>query len=64
MVMKLVRWRRFIWQLAKLPPATAALPAHYTLRSATREEEKLVQRVIFGAFSTRFLMERCAAHIP
>ena len=49
--MKLVRWRRFIWQLAKLPPATALLPTHYTLRSATREEEKAVQQVIFSAFS-------------
>jgi predicted N-acetyltransferase YhbS len=49
--MKLVRWRRFTWELAKLPPVDARFPEHYHLRAATREEEKAVHRVVFSAFS-------------
>jgi len=49
--MKLVRWRRFTWELSTLPPVTATFPDHYHLRAATREEEKAVHRVIFTAFS-------------
>jgi predicted N-acetyltransferase YhbS len=50
--MKLVRWKRFTWDLSKLPPLeTAALPEHYRVRSATREEVKTVKEVVFSAFS-------------
>ena len=49
--MKLVRWRRFTWDLTKLPPLDNRLPDHYHLRAASKEEEKTVHRVIFGAFS-------------
>jgi len=49
--MKLVRWRRFVWQLAKLPAVDGKLPTHYHLRAATREESEPVRRVIFSAFS-------------
>jgi predicted N-acetyltransferase YhbS len=49
--MKLVRWRRFTWELAKLPAVDRSLPVHYHLRAATHEEEKAVHRVIFSAFS-------------
>ena len=49
--MKLVRWRRFIWDLTKLPPQKPALPKHYTLRAATRDEARTVRILIFSAFS-------------
>jgi ribosomal protein S18 acetylase RimI-like enzyme len=50
--MKLVRWKRFTWDLAKLPPDHGShLPTHYTVRPASREEEKTVRNVIFTAFS-------------
>ncbi len=50
--MKLVRWKRFAWDLSKLPPLeSAALPAHYHVRAATREDAKAVKEVIFSAFS-------------
>jgi predicted N-acetyltransferase YhbS len=49
--MKMVRWRRFTWELANLPTIHGSLPVHYHLRGATREEEKAVHGVIFGAFS-------------
>jgi predicted N-acetyltransferase YhbS len=49
--MKLVRWRRFTWELAKLPPLDGTLPDHYHLRAAARDEEKAVHGVIFSAFS-------------
>lgn len=51
--MKLVRWKRFTWDLSKLPPleTTAALPAHYHVRVATRDDAKAVKEVIFSAFS-------------
>lgn len=49
--MKLVRWKRFIWQLPKLPPLERTLPAHYIIRPATREEAKAVGHVVMTAFS-------------
>jgi predicted N-acetyltransferase YhbS len=49
--MKLVRWKRFTWQLTKLPPLEVKLPPHYVFRPATREEAKAVNHVIFTAFS-------------
>lgn len=49
--MKLVRWKRFTWQLLKLPPLEEKLPPQYVFRPATREEAKEVNHVIFTAFS-------------
>jgi len=49
--MKLVRWKRFIWDLTKLPPYEHKLPAHYVFRAALREEAKAVNNVIITAFS-------------
>src|SRR4051794_8152626 len=49
--MKLVRWRRFTWDLSKLPTQRAQLPDHYSLREVSREELKAVRNVIFSAFS-------------
>jgi predicted N-acetyltransferase YhbS len=49
--MKLVRWRRFTWELSKLPAVEKPLPDHYHVRSALRDEEKVVSNVIMSAFS-------------
>ena len=49
--MKLVRWKRFTWQLPKLPPLEQTLPAHFVVRPATREEAKSVVHVIMTSFS-------------
>ena len=49
--MKLVRWKRFTWQLKNLPPLENKLPAHFTVRTATREEAKVVAHVVITAFS-------------
>jgi ribosomal protein S18 acetylase RimI-like enzyme len=48
--MKMVRWKRFIWDLTKLPPAEASLPAHFYGRLATPEDERAVREVILSAF--------------
>ena len=49
--MKLVRWTRFTWDLAKLPPEGNPLGPHYHIRPVTREEEKVVRAVIWSAFA-------------
>ena len=49
--MKLVRWKRFTWQLTKLPPIEEKLPPYYVFRPATREDARAVTHVIFTAFS-------------
>jgi hypothetical protein len=49
--MKLVRWKRFTWDLTKLPPSEHKLPAQYVFRAASREEGKAVNNVIMTAFS-------------
>ncbi len=49
--MKLVRWKRFTWQIKTLPPLERPLPAHFTVRPATREESKLVAHVVMTAFA-------------
>lgn len=49
--MKLVRWKRFTWQLAKLPPLEQTLPSHFVIRSATRDESKGVAQAVMTAFS-------------
>ena len=49
--MKLVRWKRFTWELTKLPPLESTLPAHFVFRDASRDEEKIVSHLVFTAFS-------------
>jgi N-acetylglutamate synthase-like GNAT family acetyltransferase len=49
--MKLVRWKRFIWQTQKLPPLEQTLPSHFIIRAATREEVKVVAHAVLTAFS-------------
>jgi ribosomal protein S18 acetylase RimI-like enzyme len=49
--MKLVRWKRFTWQLSKLPPLEQTLPAHFIVRAAAREEAKAVAHVVLTSFS-------------
>lgn len=48
--MKLVRWKRFTWDLSKLPDFEPQLPSNYNIRAAGRDEEKTVHRVIITAF--------------
>ena len=48
--MKLVRWKRFAWELTQLPNFESRLPPAFNVRSASREEEKTVHSVIFNAF--------------
>ena len=49
--MKLVRWTRFTWDMAKLPAEGAVLPEHYYIRPVTRDEEKTVRAVISSSFA-------------
>jgi predicted N-acetyltransferase YhbS len=49
--MKLVRWKRFTWQLSKLPPLDQTLPSHFILRPAARDEGKAVGQAVMTAFS-------------
>jgi GNAT superfamily N-acetyltransferase len=49
--MKLVRWTRFTWDLAKLPARENSLAKCYTLRAASRDEETAVAAVVLRAFS-------------
>ena len=49
--MKLVRWKRFTWNLKTLPALESKLPAYFTFRAATREEERIVNHLVFTAFS-------------
>ena len=48
--MKLVEWVRFTWELDKLPPLGAALPAHYSLTTANQTDEKELRAVIGRSF--------------
>jgi predicted N-acetyltransferase YhbS len=49
--MKLVRWTRFTWDLAKLPEEGSVLEAHYHIRPVTKDEEKTVRAVIASSFA-------------
>lgn len=49
--MKLVRWKRFTWELANLPPLEIQLPPPYIIRPAARDEAKPVSHVIFTALT-------------
>ena len=48
--MKLLRWKRFAWDLNTLPDFESRLSPAYSIRSASRDEEKTVHHVIFTAF--------------
>jgi hypothetical protein len=49
--MKLVRWKRFTWDLTKLPPLENPLPANFAFREAPREESKAVINTVMTAFT-------------
>jgi len=49
--MKLVRWKRFIWDLTKLPPLENKLPPHFQFREASREEGKAVHGMILTSLT-------------
>ena len=49
--MKLDNWMRFTWDVTTLPPLHAALPEHYEITSATRDDEKELRRVILSSFT-------------
>ncbi len=48
--MKLVRWKRFTWDLTKLPAFDSQIPSAFNIRAASRDEEKIVHNVVFTAF--------------
>ena len=49
--MKLVRWKRFTWNLTALPPLATNLPDYFLVRGVSRDEEKAVAHVVFTAFT-------------
>lgn len=49
--MKIVRWKRFNWELAKLPPLENKLPVHFVFRDAAREEAKVVRGMVMTSFA-------------
>jgi ribosomal protein S18 acetylase RimI-like enzyme len=49
--MKLVRWKRFTWDLTQLP-ATESAPLHpYTVRAAFGDDSEAVAKIILSAFT-------------
>jgi hypothetical protein len=48
--MRLVRWKRFTWDLAQLPNNEPKIASHFSIRVAAREEERTVRTVISTAF--------------
>jgi len=69
--MKIVRWKRYAWDLNKLPAFESRLTSAFNIRSASRDEETTVHQVIFTAFgldsawgdSIRFVREFIEAQI-
>ena len=49
--MKLVRWKRFTWNLTALPPLAHPLPDQYIVRPAARDDARLVSHVVFTALT-------------
>ena len=45
--MKLVRWKRFTWDLTNLAPLAHPLPDQYLVRPAARDEARLVSHTVF-----------------
>jgi predicted N-acetyltransferase YhbS len=44
-------WLRFSWDLTNLPPTESGIPSPFQLREATPDEEDVVQKVAYSAFS-------------
>lgn len=49
--MKLVRWKRFTWNLAKLPAPAPALAERYGVRAAFPDDRESVMTVVLTAFT-------------
>jgi hypothetical protein len=49
--MKLLRWKRFSWDLNKLPDLAPPLAERYILRPANAEDHKTVAHLIHSSFS-------------
>jgi len=49
--MKLVRWKRFTWDLSKLPTPAPPLAERYNIRPAFAEDQKGVTDIILSAFT-------------
>ena len=49
--MKLTNWLRFTWDLKSYQAPAVALPPHYVIRRAARNEEDIVRKTTFSAFS-------------
>ena len=49
--MKLVRWKRFTWDLAKLPASAPALAERYGIRTAFPDDREAVEKVVLTAFT-------------
>lgn len=50
--MKLVRWKRFTWDLAKLPTPAPPLAERYGIRPTFPDDREVVMNVILTAFTT------------
>src|SRR6266404_4459622 len=50
LIMKLLNWVRFTWDLAKLPPIVSELPEHYQIAPATKEDENELRKVFSSSF--------------
>jgi hypothetical protein len=48
--MKLLNWVRFTWDLTKLPLVDLALPKHYQIGPATKEDETELRKVLSSSF--------------
>ena len=48
--MKLVRWKRFTWDLSKLPTTPPSLSERYALRPAFADDREAVEKIILAAF--------------
>jgi len=49
--MKLVRWKRFTWNLANLPQQPPPLAERYGIRAALPEDKESVMTIILAAFT-------------
>ena len=49
--MKLVRWKRFTWDLKTLPTPAPKLDERYIVRPAFAEDQKTVSAILLSAFS-------------
>src|ERR1700704_2711845 len=50
---KPLSWVRFTWDLVKLAPEKTALPEHYQINRATKDDEKELRKV----FSSSFMLD-------